>query len=566
MSMARTTPPSAAARVCRSLEAPALLILLIAAWSGCDPPEAERRSPTATTLSMIARLEEIRRREEAPAAEDRATEQAGPWRFNRPQLIPLYQREIEETKAAERLLGLHLQLASELLWDGRTPEALEAFAVAEAIVLEAANAQDPAELTRLRVMLREHVAIALLRLGEQANCVRGHNADSCLVPIQGGGIHKDPTGPRGAIEVLTAALGENPRDHGARWLLNLAYMTLGEHPARVPPAWLIPPSVFASEHDVGRFPDVAPAVGVDAFGLAGGSIVEDLDRDGDLDLLCSGWSLRTEAAGLLGAHAGQAAVWGDLDNDGLLDLFLGNEDDGSRTRPSQLFHNRGDGTFSDWAPLLGLADLGFVKGAAWGDYNNDGREDLYVSRRRAPNLLFRNDGPAPRTGAAGEAPWRCTEVSRVAGVEEPLDSFATWFWDYDNDGWLDIFAAGFDNAAVSDIGALALGLPQTGEFPRLYRNQGDGTFEDVTSKARVDRVILVMGATAPWLPSPPPAWYTLPFPWSPRTWDRQAHHELKSRDPPAVPSSLPRVPARGERSPWTSPRRVWSRRRLSLTS
>ncbi len=61
--------------------------------------------------------------------------------------------------------------------------------------------------------------------------------------------------------------------------------------------------------------------------------------------------------------------------------------------PSQLFHNNHDGTFTEMGAASGLADLGFVKGVAWGDYNNDGRPDLYVSVMGGKNHLFRNDGP-----------------------------------------------------------------------------------------------------------------------------------------------------------------------------
>ena len=80
--------------------------------------------------------------------------------------------------------------------------------------------------------------------------------------------------------------------------------------------------------------------------------------------------------------------------------------------------------------------LGVVKGVAWGDYDNDGWLDLYVSRFGKPNLLFRNDGK------------RFSMSPAEAGVAEPVNSFPTWFFDYDNDGWLDLFVGGFDEASV----------------------------------------------------------------------------------------------------------------------
>ena len=88
----------------------------------------------------------------------------------------------------------------------------------------------------------------------------------------------------------------------------------------------------------------------------------------------------TEDAGLLSAHPTQTAAWADFDNDGWLDLFVGHESTPNDPHPSQLFHNNHDGTFTEVGAANGLADLGFVKGVAWGDFNNDGRPDLYVSR------------------------------------------------------------------------------------------------------------------------------------------------------------------------------------------
>jgi hypothetical protein len=79
-------------------------------------------------------------------------------------------------------------------------------------------------------------------------------------------------------------------------------------------------------------------------------------------------------------------------------------------------------------------------------------------------------------------------------VGEPLFSFASWFFDFDNDGWLDIFVAGFKIGPVEDIANLYLGQPHSSEVPRLYRNHRDGTFADVTREARLDRAILTMGA------------------------------------------------------------------------
>jgi len=192
-------------------------------------------------------------------------------------------------------------------------------------------------------------------------------------------------------------------------------------------------------------------------------------------------------------HPTQTAAWADYDNDGWLDLYVGHEANTTENHPSQLFHNNRDGTFTEVAVANGLADMGFVKGVAWGDFNNDGRPDLYVSVKGKPNHLFRNDGPLdPKTPDPSR--WKFTEVTSPAGVSEPIQSFATWFFDYDNDGWPDLFVAGFSADTSDDIAAFELGLPSRAEVPRLYHNNHDGTFTDVTRQVRLDRAILVMGA------------------------------------------------------------------------
>ena len=111
----------------------------------------------------------------------------------------------------------------------------------------------------------------------------------------------------------------------------------------------------------------------------------------------------TEEAGLLTFHPTQTAAWGDFDNDGWVDIFVGNESDGKKTRPCQLFHNNGDGTFTECADGLGIAAVGYVKGVVWGDYNNYGGPGyLYVSRMGGTNILYRNEGPKRNPGST----WR----------------------------------------------------------------------------------------------------------------------------------------------------------------
>ncbi|MGA7159289.1 MAG: CRTAC1 family protein [Acidobacteriaceae bacterium] len=200
----------------------------------------------------------------------------------------------------------------------------------------------------------------------------------------------------------------------------------------------------------------------------------------------------TEQAGLYVAAPTQTAAWADFDGDGWLDLFVGYESTGEDPHRSLLFHNNHDGTFTEMGAASGLGDLGYVKGVAWGDYNKDGRPDLYVSVLNGKSHLFRNDGP--RDAHDIHKGWRFTDVSATAGVDKQQSSFATWFFDYDNDGWPDLFVAGYSLASTAEIGAFEMGEKVSAEKPRLYRNMHDGTFKDVTTEVHLDRAILTMGA------------------------------------------------------------------------
>src|SRR5207247_7738524 len=127
--------------------------------------------------------------------------------------------------------------------------------------------------------------VAAMRQAEDENCVTCACESSCIFPLRPQAVHRNRQGARDAVKFFTEYLEGQPDDLGVRWLLNLAHMTLGEYPERVPPAPLIPLSHFRPEFDVGRFTDVAPRLGLNRLNCAGGAIMDDFDNDGLLDLV-----------------------------------------------------------------------------------------------------------------------------------------------------------------------------------------------------------------------------------------------------------------------------------------
>jgi hypothetical protein len=234
----------------------------------------------------------------------------------------------------------------------------------------------------------------------------------------------------------------------------------------------------------------------------------DFDGDGRLDLLVlrGGWLRKwgrvrnsllrneleagaghfvdvTRAAGLAEpAYPTQTAAWADYDGDGDLDLYVGNEpSEKEQPHPSHLFRNEGNGRFTEVAKAAGVANLRFAKGVAWGDIEGDGDPDLYVSNI-GKNRLYRNNGDGTFTDVAEE--W---------GVEAPEGySFATWFFDYDNDGKLDLYVGDY-GAPLDTVMASYMGRPADAGRPFLYRNVGT-RFEEVFADLGISRPMLPMGA------------------------------------------------------------------------
>ena len=183
----------------------------------------------------------------------------------------------------------------------------------------------------------------------------------------------------------------------------------------------------------------------------------------------------------------------DYDNDGLLDVFFTNGaaipslEKTDSTFSNRLFHNNGDGTFTDVTKKAGVAGIGYSMGVATGDYDNDGFVDLYVTGVNR-NLLFHNNGDGTFTDVTDKAGVQ----GNVPGIGKAWSVTAGWF-DYNNDGLLDLLVVNYLNydlktAALCSVGKLPTYCSPTdfeGTPNILYRNNGDGTFTDVSAPSRV---------------------------------------------------------------------------------
>ncbi len=417
--------------------------------------------------------------------------------------------------------------------------------------------------TKAWLVVARKAAVAWLRLGERQNCVARHNEDSCLFPLQNGAIHVEQKAAKQAILFLEAVLRLDAGDLASAWLLNVAHMTVGTWPDQVPPIWRIPAAAMASERALPRMVDIAPKLGLNSFKLSGGAVMDDFDDDGRMEIVISSiaprdplrffvrqedgtfadeaerrglsgqlgglqllafdanddgrldlvvqrgaWlaehgripnSLliqqpdgsfvdRTLEAGVEVAAPSQVACTADIDLDGDLDLFLGAEHLGAASvppNPCHLFRNRGDGTFDDITEAAGVSNLRFCKGAAFGDHDGDGFADLYLSNLHDLNRLYRNRGDGT-----------FEDVALKLGVHDPLDSFPCWWFDCDNDGWLDLFVGSYEqHDRTGQVYAWYRNGTTGFDSGRLYRNDGKGGFVDATRKAGLARPIFPMGAS-----------------------------------------------------------------------
>lgn len=437
-----------------------------------------------------------------------------------------------------------------LNFEGKPDQAYKVLGQARALA-----ESDPVTAEQVLFTIIYFQGITALRQGETENCILCRGESSCILPIVPAALHTNPAGSRLAIKHFSEYLDRFPDDLGVRWLLNIAHMTLGEHPNHVEPGRLLTLAPYLkSEFDIGRFRDVGHLVGVNRFNFQGGGIMEDFDNDDRLDIVVTSnnpthsmafyrnkgdgtFEERTKAAGLEGQLGGLYCVQADYNNDGHMDIFVPR---GAwaplPVRPS-LLRNNGNGTFTDVTREAGLATALNSLSACWADFDNDGHLDLFVPCGPQRCRLYRNKGDgtfeevAEKAGLAGvksgpgvwnSATWidfdndtypdlfvntiggtavlyrnnrngTFSDVTAALGLDGPPNGFSCWAFDYDNDGWPDIFATCY-NYSLADIVRGLIGQPHSNQSSRLYRNLGGKGFKNVAAETGLDMVFSTMGS------------------------------------------------------------------------
>ncbi len=277
------------------------------------------------------------------------------------------------------------------------------------------------------------------------------------------------------------------------------------------------PNVLLLGQTDGTFRDASTESGANLLDGTTQALFLDLDNDGDDDIVAL---LDAGACVLRGDGRGRFAVVpdaisagsargspitvaaADYDADGILDLYVGSYvfwrdlsgavgsrlptpyHDAQNGAPNRLLRGRGDGTFEDATAVAGLGTVHrFTFAASWADYDSDGDADLYVANDFGSNQLFRNRGDGT-----------FEDVARVAGVVDIGPGMSVEWFDYDRDGDFDLYVGNMFSAAgqrVTNERTYKAGSPDLQHAYRrhargnsLYRNRGDGTFEDASEFAR----------------------------------------------------------------------------------
>ena len=276
-----------------------------------------------------------------------------------------------------------------------------------------------------------------------------------------------------SVEASIAAMKVNPQNERARATMWLASRSLGGYPPHVPQQFRMELKAGYEQPRV-RFENIASKIGMDKICAGRGTAIFDYNNDGLQDIVVTAahagctlyrnngdgtFSDVSTGSGLDECINGFVIIAGDYDNDGYQDLLVTRL--GFYYGDIALYHNNGDGTFTDVTEKAGLSSWGPSYCASWVDYDCDGKLDLFVNYnlggmfdRRCQNRLFRNNGDGT-----------FTDVTKESGLANIFTTIGSCWGDYNNDGYPDLFVS-------SGIGR-----------PQLFRNNGDGTFTDVSMEA-----------------------------------------------------------------------------------
>lgn len=404
-----------------------------------------------------------------------------------------------------RKLNFQLSLVKELLRCNKTEEALT---VIDQInqVISSSDIKLPLEIQQKFLLLH---ATVYLRQGELQNCIDNHQETSCIIPFSEEAIHINKSGSEAAIPLLLKVLKLNEDNYEAKWLLNIAYETLGKPKNDLNPKFIIN---FPSKTNEWR--NRSLALGIDDSQLAGGVIADDFNNDGFLDIIVSSWGEldrltyyenngktgfenKSSQTGLDQIPGGLNLNQADYNNDGFLDLFVmrGAWFETEGKIPNSLIRNNGDGTFTDVTKVSGVYSKAPTNSSVWLDVNLDGNIDLFVanessSRAQFNNELWINNGDGTFSNKITSSGmnvhgWfkgatavslnkgsavsdlflsdyrgrnrlfknlstkdkiKFEEVSKEWNVELPKTSFSCWAFDYNNNGAEDVFVTAYGDA------------------------------------------------------------------------------------------------------------------------
>ena len=237
-------------------------------------PSRTQGEPDSQTKEIIARVQE---------AVNQIDVANVPYILNSKKVV-LLENQLKGLSGNQRINVLY-NYSLELLNAGRTEESI----AATEEVLDVATTNSNKVRPEILYTIKKQLAMAYMRKAEQDNCIVNHNEESCIIPISPKAQHVLREGSEKSIKILNELLKINPNDLQCQYLLNIAHMTLGQYPEKVPTQFLLPESHFKNSSQFAHFTDIAMKLGVDDNQTAGGTCIDDFNGDGYLDIIASSW-------------------------------------------------------------------------------------------------------------------------------------------------------------------------------------------------------------------------------------------------------------------------------------